>query len=319
MKFKAMLNEHPLTGHIGAEIGGLDLRQPVSQDLGGRLRDALARHQVLFFRDQHLSLDQLKALTGIFGPIMRLPYVAPLDGEPEVIRVLKEADERGGVFGGDWHTDFSFLERPPAGSALSADIVPAFGGDTVWASQAAAWDALSAPLQDLLAGRNAIHVGKPYGVRWAPPEAERSGASIQMTRGDPQADVERAHPAVLRNPLTGRAALFLNPLYVVRIEGLSEAESRPILEQIQRHATRPEFCCRFRWSPGTVAIWDNLFTQHYAVNDYHGHRRLMHRTTFAGPAPGDLAATRRREPNLAAAAQLKAATPARSSVSRPRQ
>jgi len=297
-----MLNEHPLTGHIGAEIDGVDLRQPISQDLAGHLRDALARRQVLFFRNQSLSLDQLKALTIAFGPLMRLPYVEPLDGEPEVIRVLKEADERGGVFGGDWHTDFSFLERPPAGSLLSADIVPAYGGDTVWASQAAAWETLARPLQDLIAGRDAMHVGKPYGVRWAPPEAERSGASIRMTRGDPRADVERAHPAVLRNPLTKRAALFLNPLYVTRLDGLTEAESRPLLDHIQRHATRPEFCCRLRWSPGAVAIWDNLFTQHYAVNDYHGHRRLMHRTTFAGPAPGELALSRpSREPRLAAA------------------
>lgn len=285
-----MLNEHPLTGYIGAEIDGVDLRQPVSDDLAGTLRDALARHQVLLFRDQNLSIAELKALTSAFGPIMQLPYVEPLDGEPNVIRVLKEADERGGVFGGDWHTDFSFLERPPAGSLLSADVVPAYGGDTVWASQAAAWETLPLPLQDLLARRDAIHVGKPYGVRWAPPEAERSGASIRMTRGDPQADIERAHPAVLRNPLTGRAGIFLNPLYVTRLDGMSEAESRPLLDQIQRHATRPEFCCRFRWSPGTVAIWDNLFAQHYAVNDYHGHRRLMHRTTFAGPTPRELAA-----------------------------
>lgn len=297
-----MLKEQPVTGYIGAEIDGVDLRQAVSQDLAGRLRDALGRHQVLFFRNQHLSLEQLKALTTAFGPLMRLPYVAPLDGEPEVIRVLKAADERGGVFGGDWHTDFSFLERPPAGSLLSADVVPAFGGDTVWASQAAAWESLAQPLQDLLAERRAMHVGKPYGVRWAPPVEERSGASIQMTRGDPQADVERAHPAVLRNPITGRAALFLNPLYVTRLEGLSESDSRPILDQIQRHATRPEFCCRFRWTPGTVAIWDNLFTQHYAVNDYHGHRRLMYRTTFAGPAPDELAANRgSHEARLAAA------------------
>ncbi|HUS52678.1 MAG TPA: TauD/TfdA family dioxygenase [Thermohalobaculum sp.] len=285
-----MLNEHPVTGTIGVEIDGTDLRQPISDDLAGGLRDALARHQVLFFRDQHLSLDALKALTRAFGPLMQLPYVTPHDGEPEVIRVLKEADEGGGVFGGEWHTDFSFLERPPAGSLLSAEVVPPYGGDTVWVSQASAWEALPGELKDLLAGRDAIHVGKPYGVKWAPPVEERSGASIKMTRGDPEADTERAHPAVIRNPITGRRALFLDPLYVTRLDGMTEAESRPILDRIQRHATRPEFCCRFRWSAGTVAVWDNLFTQHYAVNDYHGHRRLMYRTTFAGPRPRDLAA-----------------------------
>ena len=138
-------------------------------------------------------------------------------------------------------------------------------------------------------GRDAIHVGKPYGVKWSPPVKDRAGASIKMTRGDPGADIERAHPAAIRHPLTGRVALFLNPLYVTRLNGLTEAESRPILDQIQRHATRPEFCCRFRWSPGALAVWDNLFTQHYAVNDYQGHRRLMYRTTFAGPTPRELA------------------------------
>ncbi len=172
------------------------------------------------------------------------------------------------------------------------ELVPPYGGDTVWVSQAAAWETLPEPLQQLLTGRDAIHVGKPYGVKWAPPVKERAGASIKMSRGDPEADTERAHPAVIRHPLTGRAASFLNPLYVTRLEGLSEAESRPILDQIQRHATRPEFCCRFRWSPGALAVWDNLFTQHYAVNDYQGHRRLMHRTTFAGPAPRELAASK---------------------------
>jgi taurine dioxygenase len=156
-------------------------------------------------------------------------------------------------------------------------------------NQAVAWETLPEPLQQLLAGRDAIHVGKPYGMKWAPPAKERAGASIKMTRGDPEADTERAHPAVIRHPLTGRAAAFLNPLYVTRLDGLTEAESRPILDQIQRHATRPEFSCRFRWSAGALAIWDNLFTQHYAVNDYQGHRRLMYRTTFAGPAPRELA------------------------------
>lgn len=285
----APMKEHPLTGAIGAEVTGIDLRQAISDDLAGSLRDALARHQALFFRDQRLSLEQLKVLTRAFGPLMRLPYVQPMEGEPEVIRVLKEADERGGVFGGDWHTDFSFLERPPAGSVLSADVVPPYGGDTVWVSQAAAWEALAAPLRQLLTERDAIHVGKPYGVKWAPPAKERAGASSKMSRGDPEADAERAHPAVIRHPLTGRMASFLNPLYVTRLDGLTEAESRPILDQIQQHATRPEFSCRFRWSEGAIAVWDNFFTQHYAVNDYQGHRRLMYRTTFAGPAPRELA------------------------------
>ena len=152
------------------------------------------------------------------------------------------------------------------------------------------WDALPEDLQGLLLGREAIHVGKPYGAKWAPSLEERAGASMTMARGDPSADEERRHPAVLENPVTGRRMLFLNPTYVARLDGLSEEESRPILQAVQDHATRPDFCCRFRWSAGTLVVWDNLATQHYAVNDYQGQRRLMYRTTFLGPKPKDLAA-----------------------------
>lgn len=286
-----MLIERPVTGYIGAEIEGVDLTQTISRDLAESLCEALARHQVIFFRDQRLTIDQQKTLTLAFGPLARLPYVEPLDDDPDVIRVAKSADEAGGVFGGDWHTDFSFLEAPPAGSLLNAVEVPAVGGDTIWASQTAAWEALSPALQDLLLGRRAIHVGKPYGVKWAPPVETRAGASMKMARGDPSADEERGHPAVLRHPVTGRQMLFLNPTYVTRLEGMTEEESRPLLAAIHAHVTRPEFCCRFRWTPGTLAIWDNLATQHYAVNDYQGRARLMYRTAFQGPVPANLAAS----------------------------
>ena len=279
-----------LTGNIGAEISGIDLGEAISETEAATLRDCLARHQVIFFRDQHLDLRQQKTLTAVFGPALQLPYVKPMDAEPEIIRVYKGADEKGGVFGGDWHSDFSFLEVPPSGSVLNAHTLPPYGGDTLWASQIAAWDALPDALRDLLLGRDAIHVGKPYGVKWAPPLKEQSGAGIKMSRGDPAADEETKHPAVLQNPVTGRRMLYLNPTYVTRIDGMSEAESRPLLDQIQRHVTRPEFCIRYSWAPGTIAVWDNLATQHYAVNDYQGHERLMYRTTFSGPSPRDMAA-----------------------------
>jgi taurine dioxygenase len=145
-------------------------------------------------------------------------------------------------------------------------------------------------LKALLLGRDAIHVGKPYGVKWSPPPEQRAGASMSMARGDPSADTERRHPAVLRHPVTGRLMLFLNPTYVSRLAGMNEDESRPILAAVQSHAARPEYCCWIHWRAGTVAIWDNLATQHYAVNDYQGHRRLMYRTAFEGPAPAYRAA-----------------------------
>jgi taurine dioxygenase len=284
-----MLDIRPVTPVIGAQIHGVDLSTELAPGPLADIRAALAKHHVLFFRDQFLSVAAQKKLTEAFGPLLQLPYIEPMQGEPSVIRVLKEADEGGGVFGGEWHQDFSFLAQPPAGSILCAVDVPACGGDTLWISQTAVWETLPEPLKPILRGRNAMHVGKPYGVKWAPPMEERSGASIRMSRGDPAADVEQSHPAVIRHPDTGREAIFLNPQYVCRLDGMTEAQSAPLLQQIQQHAMRPEFTCRFRWTPGAVAIWDNLFTQHFAVNDYLGARREMHRTTFSGPEPGELA------------------------------
>ena len=215
-----------------------------------------------------------------------MPYVEPIEDDPEVIAVLKEAHEhKVGVFGGDWHSDMSFLDNPPAGSVLNAIEVPQFGGDTVWASQTAAYDALPGDLRETVEGRDAIHVGKPYGVKYAPPMETRAGGSVRMTRGDPDADRETRHPCVITSPVGGRKALFLNQIYTTRLDGMSDEESAPVLDALYKHCVRPDFCCRLRWTPGTIAVWDNRATLHYAVNDYDGVRRLLYRTTFAGPPP----------------------------------
>ncbi len=275
-----------LTGYVGAEIVGLDLARGLEPGTGETLRAALSEHGVLVLRDQHLDRAQQKEVTRAFGPVTRLPYVAGLEDDPEVIAVLKEAHEgSSGVFGGAWHSDFSFLEVPPAGSVLNAVEIPPHGGDTLWACQAAAHASLPAHLKDFLAGHDAIHVGKPYGVKHAPPEKERAGGSIRMTRGDPEADREIVHPSVVTDPVSGRRALFLNPIYTTRFVGLTEAESAPFLDQIYKHCTRPDFSYRHRWRAGDLLIWDNRMTLHYATNDYAGHRRLLYRTTFGGARP----------------------------------
>lgn len=272
---------HPMTGAIGAEIDGVDLKQPISSDLAGALRDALDRFLVIMVRDQNLDVAQHRRLAEVFGAPAVNPYATGPTEHPEMTYVIKEADERTGVFGGGWHTDLSFIERPPGGSVLCSIEVPPYGGDTLYSSQQAAWDALPDPLKLLLDGRDAIHVGKPYGIKWAPP-VEEQAMKGSTKRGDPEADKERFHPAVLTHPVTGRRSLYLNPTYVMRLDGMSEEQSRPILEQLFQHATQPEFCCRLRWTPGAVAIWDNYSTQHNAINDYHGFRREMRRTTFEG-------------------------------------
>lgn len=275
-----------LTGFMGAEISGVDLKQPISADLAAALRDALGAHQMIVVRDQHFSIEDQKRLTRVFGPLMRLPYVQPLPNDPDVIAVLKEATEVNvGVFGGDWHSDFSFLPNPPAGSVLNAVEVPDVGGDTVWASQVAAYESLPSDLKTIVDGRNAMHLGAPYGVKHAPPEEERSGASIKMTRGDPQADTETLHPAVITDPRTGRKALFVNPIYTTRLDGMTVEESAPILAALFKHASKPDFSCRLKWRTGDVAVWDNRMSLHYATNDYDGTRRLLYRTTFERDPP----------------------------------
>ena len=276
----------PLAGFIGARVEGVELSQPIGVDLADTLRAGLFEHLVLVFPAQHLTLARQKEVTEIFGPLQPVPYIEPLDGEPQVIAVLKEAHERKvGVFGGDWHSDFSFLKAPPAGSVLCAAEVPTHGGDTLWASQIAAYETLPSGLKDLVEGRDAVHIGAPYGVKHAPPQETRSGASIKMVRGDPAADREVFHPAVRTHPESGRKALFVNPIYTTRLDGLSEADSRPILERLFRHATRPDITCRHRWSAGDVVVWDNRTTLHYALNDYDGVRRLLYRTTFGDREP----------------------------------
>ena len=277
----------PVAGYIGAKVEGVQLSGPIDDGLAQALRAGLHEHLVLFFAGQHLDLARQKQITEIFGPLLRVPYVVPLAHDPDVIAVLKEAEERDmGVFGGDWHSDFSFLNAPPAGSVLSAVEVPATGGDTLWANQIAAYETLPADLKALVEGRDAVHVGAPYGVKHAPPEESRAGASIQMVRGDPEADRETFHPAVRTHPESGRRALFVNPIYTTRLDGLSEAESRQLLARLYRHATRPELTCRHRWTVGDLVIWDNRTTLHYAINDYDGARRLLYRTTFGERAIG---------------------------------
>jgi taurine dioxygenase len=280
-----MVDLKPLAGAIGTEVAGLDVSRPLAEADDALLRHTLADRGLVVLRDQHLTPERQVELTRLFGDTVRMPYIGTLPGYPDIIPVLKEADERDiAVFGGDWHSDFSYLERPPAGSLLYALEVPDYGGDTLWADMTAAYAALSDGMKRLLAGRRAMHSGWIYGARHAPKTA-RTPRSVEISRGNTEADVERAQPIVRRHPVSGRPALFVNPIYTTRLEGMTVAESRPLLDMLYRHARAPEFCCRLRWTPGTLAIWDNRSTLHYAVNDYDGHRRLLHRTTFAGELP----------------------------------
>ena len=280
----------PVAGALGAEISGVDLGRPLSETALAEIRQAFADYLVLLFRGQSLNPDQQIAFAKQLGRLLRVPYVEPLADHPDIIAVLKEADERNiSTFGGTWHTDFSFLVNPPSATVLYALEVPPFGGDTLWANMYAAYDALSHGMKAALDGLTAIHTGAPHGTTHAPPSDLAVSRSIKLTRGDPAADVEIEHPVVRIHPVTGRKALFINPVYVPRFKQMTEAESRPLLNFLSDHATRPEFTCRFSWQNGSLALWDTRCTQHLAINDYDGERRLLHRVTLAGERPAGIA------------------------------
>jgi alpha-ketoglutarate-dependent taurine dioxygenase len=271
-------------GALGAEVEGIDVRECRAADFA-ELRAALDRHLVLFFRGQRLDREQHKAFTRGFGPLCRVPFVAPMADDPDVIAVLKEADETGiANFGGDWHSDFSCLEAPPMGSVLYALEVPPVGGDTLWANMCLAYERLPTATRDRLDGLTAVHTGRPYGTK-AALKVPNPARSIRIARDDPAADLMTPHPLVRVHPATGRRALFVNPIYTSHIEGLPAAESKSLLASLYRHASRPEFTWRHRWRPGDLVVWDNRVTLHYACNDYDGQRRLLHRTTIAGEPP----------------------------------
>lgn len=278
------LEVRPVAPACGADVRGVDLRSADDATLDV-LRRALAEHSVVFVRDQRLDPDEQVALTARLGEVLRVPFVQPLPDHPDVIGVLKEADERNiSVFGGTWHSDFSFLDEPPSLTLLHAIELPDIGGDTVWSSQYAAYETLSPGLRRLLDGMRNVQTGWPHGTR-GPSAGAAVSRSVVITRNDPAADREVLHPCVRVHPDTGRRALFVNPVYTDRFEDMTAQESAGLLAYLFDHAVRSEFTCRLRWEPGTLAIWDNRCLLHLAINDYDGSRRLLHRTTVAGERP----------------------------------
>ena len=278
------LTTRPVAPACGSFVEGLDVKRASDADLAA-LSQLLAERGVVFLRDQHLSPEDQVALTARFGEVLRVPYVKHLDEHPDIIAVLKEADEKKiSTFGGTWHSDFSFLDQPPSLTILYGREIPPFGGDTLWSSQYAAFDALSPRMQEMMCRLSAVQTGWPHGTKGPGPNAAVS-RSVVMTRNDPTADREVIHPVVRVHPITKRKALFVNPVYTQRFDGMTEEESKPLLSYLFAHATKPEFTCRLQWEVGTLALWDNRCVLHLAINDYDGSRRLLHRTTVAGETP----------------------------------
>jgi taurine dioxygenase len=269
----------PIAGALGAEIAGVDLSRDLDDETVAALRRAWLQHLVLFFRDQDLPPAHFLAFARRFGEPIEYPFVKGLDEFPEIIPVLKLETERVN-FGGIWHSDTAYLDVPPMASMLVARDVPPAGGDTEFANMYLAYETLSDGMKRLLDGLVAVNSSAAADV-----SRTREDRLKDSARADAKREYTSAHPVVRVHPETGRRALYVNVAHTVRFEGMTQEESAPLLQYLYRHQVRAELTCRFRWSPGSLAFWDNRCAQHNAINDYHGHRRLLHRITLAGDKP----------------------------------
>ena len=269
----------PLAGALGAELRGIDLSAALPDATIAAIRQALLDHLVIFFRDQTLPPDRFLSLARRFGTPIEYPFVKGIEGFPEIINVAKLEHETVN-FGGVWHADTTYLQEPPMATLLLAREVPEVGGDTLFANQYLAYATLSEKLRGLLATLGGVSSSA---------KADASRTREDRIRSDGSAEarklLEAEHPAVRTHPETGRKALYVNRAHTVSFAGMTWEESAALLDFLFQHQIRPEFTCRFRWTPGALAIWDNRCAQHYAVNDYHGHRRVMQRITLAGDRP----------------------------------
>ena len=269
----------PIAGALGAEVHGVDLANITDEGFVD-VHQALLNHSVILFRDQKLTPAEQVKFARRFGDIHFHPYVKGLPEQPEVLEIIKSENETKN-FGGAWHTDQAFNPRPAKCTILYAKETPRYGGDTMFASGYAAYEALSDGMKRLIASLRGFNMGDRTGTR-----SKRLEQQSTMKAREPLEDeiTNAAHPIVRTHPQTGRKSLYVSS-HTVRFDGMTLEESGPLLNYLKDHFVRPEFTCRFRWEPGSLAIWDNRCTQHNALNDYHGQRRIMHRITIKGDEP----------------------------------
>ena len=268
----------PQSAALGAVIEGVDLAQGLSDSTLEELKSVFGRHSVIFFRNQDLTPQQHIDLAERWGSINVNRFFKPLEGYPKIAQVIKEADQKENI-GGAWHTDHSYDEIPAMGSILYARKVPQVGGDTLFSSMYLAYEALSDSMKEMLSNLKAWHSSRhAFGYGSAESEHYEDG---RLANPD-LATQDALHPVVITHPITGRKALYVNTRFTIRFDGWTVEESKPLLNFLYAHGARQEFTCRFQWEPGSIAFWDNRATWHYALNDYHGEQRIMHRITLEG-------------------------------------
>jgi taurine dioxygenase len=274
----------PQPSGFGAEITGVDLTRPVAPAVLEEIKAAWARHGVVAFPDQALSLEAQEAFTEAMGGFGHDPYIKPMAGHPNVLELRREPDEKATNFGAGWHSDWSFQKAPPAATLLHSKVVPPVGGDTLFVDAARAYEALSPAFQALLQPLQAIHSARQsYGTKGVFAKDTRK-RTMEIIVSE-EADAALTHPLVRTHPVTGRKALFVSPVYTVGIEGMAEDEAKAILSFLFAHLTQDEFIYRHKWREQMLLMWDNRCTMHFAEGGYDGYLRLMHRTTVKGDVP----------------------------------
>ena len=268
-----------IAGALGAEIIGLDLTQSPSSDLTKEVREVFLKNSVIFLRNQRLTSKQFMNFATAMGEPIQYPFVKGFDDFPQIIEVKKLEHEKVN-FGGVWHSDTTYLEKPPMGSMLLSKEIPPYGGDTLFACQYAAYESLSDTMQRLLEGLQGINSSAKADVSKTREDRIKSDGNESLPKS-----FSSSHPVVRTHPETGRKALFVNTAHTTGIEGLTDKESASLLSFLFEHQVKPEFTCRWVWEPDALAFWDNRCAQHNPINDYHGFRRVLHRITLQGDKP----------------------------------
>ena len=270
----------PQQASCGALIRGIDLRAELAPTEVAAIRAAWLKHQVVAFPDQALDIPDIERFATYMGPNGEDPYIEAIAGHPRVVQVKREPDEKAPVFAETWHSDWSFLKRPPAGTVLYGNIIPPAGGDTLFANQYAAWEGLSGAMKGLLKNKLAIHSARKGYARDGLYGEKDKGRSMAIRYGD-SALKTQLHPLARPHTETGRLALFVSPGYTIGIEGMPDDESVSLLHELYANQARPEYVYRHKWSQGMLLMWDNRCVIHAATGGYEGHRRLLHRITVA--------------------------------------
>ncbi|MBO6949766.1 MAG: TauD/TfdA family dioxygenase [Rhodospirillales bacterium] len=285
MATKTRIEVRPLTGALGAEIFGVDIAK-MDDATFDEIYDAFLEHLVIFFRDQDITPEQQLAFAHRFGEIHTHPYMKGLDDYPEILEIVKEPKDTY-TFGNIWHTDQMFTPKPAKATILYAKETPAAGGDTMFANMYMAYDCMSEPMKSMLSGVKTFNAGAKRKYNDERSRAERykgTSAMADKVRDPGNLITESAHPVIRTHPETGKKSLYIGS-HTQSLDGFSDEESAPMVDYLQAYSTKPDFTCRFRWAPGSMAIWDNRCTQHLALADYNGHRRCMHRITICGDEP----------------------------------